>query len=43
MDDPVVRPFLETYLQDGPTTPEPGAACSGAVGAPPDQPDSLIR
>jgi hypothetical protein len=42
-DDPLVAEFLDTYLEDGPTTPEPGAACSGAVGIPPDQPTSLIR
>jgi hypothetical protein len=42
-DDPLVAEFLDTYLEDGPTTPEPGAACSGAVGVPPDQPTSLIR
>jgi hypothetical protein len=41
-DDPVVAQFLATYLEDGPTTPEPGAACSGAVGMPPDQPTTLV-
>jgi hypothetical protein len=41
-DDPLVAQFLATYLQDGPTTPEPGAACSGAVGRPPNQPNTLI-
>jgi hypothetical protein len=41
-DAPLVQEFLATYLQDGPTTPEPGAACSGAVGAPPDQPNTLV-
>jgi hypothetical protein len=42
LDDPVVALFLDTYLEDGPTTPEPGAACSGAVGRPPDQPNTLV-
>jgi hypothetical protein len=41
-DDPVVAQFLATYLEKGPTTPEPGAACSGAVGTPPDQPTTLV-
>ena len=42
-DDPRVAEFLDLYLEDGPTTPEPGASCSGAVGVPPDQPTSLVR
>ena len=41
--DPRVAAFLDLYLEDGPTTPEPGAACSGAVGVPPDQPTTLVR
>ena len=43
LDDPRVDEFLGLYLEDGPTTPEPGAACSGAVGVPPDQPTTLVR
>jgi hypothetical protein len=42
-DDPLVGEFLDTYMEDGPTTPEPGATCAGAVGVPPDQPTSLVR
>jgi hypothetical protein len=42
IDEPLVAQFLDTYLQDGPTTPEPGAPCSGAVGVPPDQPNTLV-
>jgi hypothetical protein len=42
-DDERVVEFLELYLEDGPTTPEPGAPCSGAVGVPPDQPTTLVR
>lgn len=41
--DPRVTQFIDTYSKDGPTTREPGAACSGAVGSPPDQPNSLVR
>jgi hypothetical protein len=41
--DPRVAEFLDLYLEEGPTTPEPGAACSGAVGVPPDQPTTLVR
>lgn len=43
IDDARVAQFLDLYLQNGPTTPEPGAACSGAVGVPPDQPTTLAR
>jgi hypothetical protein len=43
LDDPIVASFLDTYLEDGPTTPEPGASCAGAVGVPPDQPLGLAR
>jgi hypothetical protein len=42
LGDPVVGTFLDTYLEDGPSTPEPGAPCDGAVGVPPDQPTSLV-
>jgi hypothetical protein len=31
VDDPRFEAFLATYLE-GPTTPEPGAACSGGSG-----------
>jgi hypothetical protein len=41
--DPRVGQFIDKYIKDGPTTREPGAACSGAVGSPPDQPNSLVR
>ena len=34
--------FLETYLRDGPTAPEPGAACFGAIGLAPDEPLALM-
>lgn len=40
-DDPRFDRFLEVYLRDGPTTPEPGAACSGAVGVPPEHPEAV--
>lgn len=33
--------FLDVYLFDGPTAPEPGAACSGAVGVPPEHPEAI--
>lgn len=33
--------FLDVYLLDGPTAPEPGAACSGAVGVPPEHPETI--
>lgn len=36
--DPRFERFLEVYLKDGPSAPEPGAACDGAVGVPPDDP-----
>lgn len=32
-DDPALSAFIEAYVQ-GPQTPEPGAPCSGGVGAP---------
>ncbi len=36
--DPRFERFLDVYLKDGPSAPEPGAACSGSVGVPPDAP-----
>ena len=41
LDDPRFDRFLEVYLFDGPTVPEPGAACSGAVGVPPEHPEAI--
>ena len=41
LDDARFERFLDVYLFDGPTTPEPGAACSGAVGVPPEHPDAV--
>jgi|GEM_PF-1186924 len=35
LDDPLFEQFLDMYRGDGPTTPEVGAACSGAFGIPP--------
>ena len=40
--DPRFLRFLETYLKDGPTAPEPGAACFGAIGVAPDKPLALM-
>ena len=40
--DPRFLRFLETYLRDGPTAPEPGAACFGAFGLAPDKPLALM-
>ena len=40
--DPRFLRFLETYLRDGPTAPEPGAACFGAIGVAPDKPLALM-
>jgi hypothetical protein len=42
IDDPLVGEFLATYLQDGPTTPEPGAPCWGRNGAPPAQANTVV-
>ena len=39
--DPRFVRFMETYLRDGPTAPEPGAACFGGIGVAPDQPLAL--
>lgn len=41
IEDPRFDQFLDVYLFDGPTAPEPGAACSGAVGVPPEHPDAI--
>lgn len=35
LDDPLFEQFLDMYRGIGPTTPEPGASCSGAFGIPP--------
>jgi len=35
LDDPLFEQFIDMYRGEGPTTPEPGAACSGAFGVPP--------
>jgi len=39
--DPRFDQFLDVYLFDGPTAPEPRAACSGAVGVPPEHPEAI--
>ena len=39
--DPRVAQFIGTYAKDGPTVPEKGAPCSGALGVPPDRPSTL--
>ena len=41
LEDPRFDQFLDVYLLDGPTAPEPGAACSGAVGVPPEHPEAI--
>ena len=41
LEDARFERFLEVYLGDGPTAPEPGAACSGAVGVPPEHPEAV--
>lgn len=41
IEDPRFDQFLDVYLFDGPTAPEPGAACSGAVGVPPEHPEAV--
>ena len=41
LEDPRFDQFLDVYLFDGPTAPEPGAACSGAVGVPPEHPEAV--
>ena len=39
--DPRFDRFMDVYLFDGPTAPEPGVACSGAVGVPPEHPEAV--
>jgi hypothetical protein len=39
--DPRVQKFIDTYAKDGPTVPELGAPCSGALGIPPDRPSTM--
>ena len=41
LEDPRFDQFLDVYLFDGPTAPEPGASCSGAVGVPPEHPETI--
>ena len=41
IDDLRVARFIDIYAQDGPTVPEVGAACSGALGVAPDRPATL--
>ena len=41
VDDARFERFLDVYMFDGPTTPEPGAVCSGAVGVPPAHPEAV--
>ena len=41
LDDSRFERFLDVYLADGPTAPEPGVACWGAVGVPPDAPEAV--
>ena len=41
LEDPRFEQFLDVYLLDGPTAPEPGAPCSGAVGVPPEHPEAI--
>lgn len=40
LDVAALTRFIDTYAQDGPTVPEVGARCSGAIGTPPDRPNS---
>lgn len=35
LEDPLFEQFIDMYRGEGPTTPEPGATCSGAFGVPP--------
>ena len=37
-DSALVDKFIEVYGVDGPTVPEVGASCRGAIGVPPDRP-----
>ena len=41
-DDPRFVRFLETYLRDGPTAPEPGAVCFRGIGVAPENPLALV-
>ncbi len=41
LEDPRFEQFLQVYLFDGPTAPEPGAACLGGVGVPPANPEAI--
>ncbi len=41
IDDLRVARFIDVYAQDGPTVPEVGAACSGALGVPPERPATM--
>lgn len=38
IDDPLFQQFLDTYMGDGPTAPEPNVACHSAAGIPPTDP-----
>ena len=40
--DPRFVMFMRSYLRDGPTAPEAGAACFGAIGLPPSNPLALM-
>jgi hypothetical protein len=37
-DGALVAKFIDVYAVDGPTVPEKGATCRGAIGIPPDRP-----
>ena len=37
-DAAIVAKFIDVYAVDGPTVPEKGATCRGAIGIPPDRP-----
>lgn len=37
-DSAIVAKFIDVYSVDGPTVPEKGATCRGAIGIPPDRP-----
>jgi hypothetical protein len=39
-DGALVAKFIDVYGADGPTVPEKGASCRGAVGVPPDRPSA---
>jgi hypothetical protein len=38
-DAEAIARFITTYAETGPTVPEPGAACKGGIGSPPDRPN----